>query len=202
MKRLFITVVIFILGLLCLTSCSGQKGNENSEALAQTAVKEAVIRFQEGDSDYILRIMGLNQAPFVTYCSQEQIDRIADALFGRLEGKIVSAKKKNDNTVLVETKLKTTDYRSLTQDLIQNTANLSFSALFSSEGTELTVLPEQILTAMEELASDCKETTEQTLSITVKKQGGGWEILGTDELKDAFSGGLYSEFLEMINTQS
>ena len=193
MKRFFFTVVILILGLLCMTSCSDQKGNENSEALAETAVKQAVIRFQEGDSGYILRMMGLNQAPFVTYCSQEQIDRMAGVLFGSLEGKIVSSKKKNDNTVIVETKLKTTDYSILIEEMIQNTATLSFSTLFS-EGTELEDLPEQIFTALEELVSDCDEVTEMTFPITVKKQGGGWEILGTEELRDAFSGGLYSKF--------
>ncbi len=193
MKRFFFTVVILILGLLCMTACSDQKGNENSEALAETAVKQAVIRFQEGDSGYILRMMGLNQAPFVTYCSQEQIDRMAGVLFGSLEGKIVSSKKKNDNTVIVETKLKTTDYSTLIEEMIQNTATLSFSTLFS-EGTELEDLPEQIFTALEELVSDCDEVTEMTFPITVKKQGGGWEILGTEELRDAFSGGLYSKF--------
>ncbi len=196
MKRFFSTVVILILGLLCITSCGDQKGNENSEALAETAVKQAVIRFQEGDSDYILRIMGLNQAPFVTYCSQEQIDRMAGVLYGNLKGKIVSSEKKNDNTVIVETKLITADYSALMEEIIQNTANLSFTALLSDE-IDITALPEQILTALEELASDCDEVTEITLPITVKKQGGGWEILGTEEVRDAFSGGLYSKIIEL-----
>ncbi len=197
MKRFFFTVVILILGLLCMTACSDRKGNESSKALAETAVKEAVIRFQEGDSDYILRIMGLNQAPFVTYCSQEQIDRMAGILFGKLKGKIVSSEKKNDNTVIVETKLKTSDYSNLKEELTRNTSTLSFDVLFS-EGTELEALPERIFTALEELASECDEMTEMMLPITVKKQGGGWEILGTEEVRDAFSGGLYSKISEII----
>lgn len=197
MKRFFFTAVILILGLFCMTACSDRKGNENSKALAETAVKQAVIRFQEGDSDYILRIMGLNQAPFVTYCSQEQIDRMAGVLFGNLKGKIVSSEKKNDNTVIVETKLETLDYSTLTEEMTQNTATLSLSALFS-EGTELKALPERIFTALEELASECDEVTDMTLPITVKKQGGGWEILGTEEVRDAFSGGLYSKISEII----
>ena len=113
MKRIFCTAVSLILGLCGMTACGDRKGDENSQALAETAVKEAVIRFQEGDSDYILRIMGLNQAPFVTYCSQEQIDRMADVLFGNLKGKIVSSEKKNDNTVIVEIKLTTSGYSTL-----------------------------------------------------------------------------------------
>ncbi len=197
MKRILFTIVILIFGLLCLTSCSGSKGNENSEALAETAVKQAVIRFQEGDSDYILRIMGLNQAPFVNYCSQEQIDRVAGVLFHNLKGKIVSSEKKNDNTVIVETKLTTPDYSTLMEEMIQNTANLSLTALLSRE-MDISSLSEQILIGLEELTSDCDEVTEITLPITVKKQGGGWEVLGTEELRDAFSGGLYSKTIELI----
>ena len=197
MKRVFVAIAISILGLLCLTACGDGKGNENSKALAETAVKQAVIRFQEGDSEYILRIMGLNQAPFVANCSEEQIDRLARALFSDLDGKIISSEKKNDNTVIVETKLTTKDYSKAHKKMTPELSKLMLQALFTDK-TEITKLPEESLKILEDTIASCGEKTEIILPITVKKQGGGWEVLGTEELLDAFCGGLYSKLRTII----
>lgn len=197
MKRLFVAMAIGILGLLCLTACGDGKGNENSTALAETAVKQAVIRFQEGDSEYILRILGLHQAPFVTNCSEEQIDRLAATMFSELDGEIMSSEKKNDNTVIVETKLTTTDYSKADKMLTPELSKRVLQALFADK-TEMSVLTEESLQVLEDTIASCGEKTEIILPITVKKQGGGWEVLGTEELLDALCGGLYSKLFAII----
>ena len=200
MKRFYCAVVILM--LLCgMTACGNRTGNSDSTALAETAVKQAVIRFQEGDSAYILRIMGLNQAPFLEYCSEAEADRMAQAIFDQLEGKILSSKQEHDNTVTVETQLTMTDYSGLETDIVRDTARHTLSALLS-DGLKEEQLAADVLASLEQRVSGRnKQTKTETILITVKKQGGGWEILGTTETRNALTGGLYTLFSHLLEQE-
>ena len=46
-----------------------------------------------------------------------------------------------------------------------------------------------------------KQTKTETILITVKKQGGGWEILGTTETRNALTGGLYTLFSHLLEQE-
>lgn len=200
MKRIYCVIVIFTL-LFCMTACGGRTGNDESLALAETAVEQALVRFQEGDSAYILRVMGLNQAPFLEYCTTEQADRLAQLIFEQLEGKTLSSKQENDNTVTVETEITMTDYSGLESVILQDTARHTLTALLS-EGLEAQQLAETIFQSLEQiLAEEKKQTATKTVMITVKKQGGGWDLLGTDELRDVLSGGLYSMCSDLLQQE-
>lgn len=200
MKRFYCAVVILM--LLCgMTACGNRTGNSDSTALAETAVKQAVIRFQEGDSAYILRIMGLNQAPFLEYCSEEEADRMAQAIFNQLEGKILSSKQENDNTVTVETQLTMTDYSGLETDIVRDTARHTLSALLSDGLKEEQLAADVLASLKQRVSGRNKQTKTETILITVKKQGGGWEILGTTETRNALTGGLYALFSDLLEQE-
>ena len=129
----------------------------------------------------------------------EYVKLIMEKIFGRLEYEIVSSEKIDNDTVVVKTKITSTDMRLVMADYLTKALEYAFSAAFADpQPTEEEAAEEMEKILIECLSKPDSSTVTNEVNIRVTKtKSNDWRIEADDAFVNALLGGLVDATKEM-----
>ena len=184
-KSIIAAVSAFVL-LLSLAGCGEIKK-------AETAVNGMFTAFKNTDIEAAAKYVDIDEINTSEDGSGSiSTELVMKTIFNKLDYKIISSEKADDNTVKVKTEITVTDMKPVLGEFFTNAMQYAFSAAFSNpQPTE-----EEINKKMEEMfiESASKEglaTVTNEVDITVvKTENNEWKVKSDDTFADALLGGL------------
>lgn len=193
-KSLLSIVLIFAL-MLTLAGCGEVKK-------AETTVNGMFAAFKNADLDVASKYVNVDEIN----ASDEKPDGISTktimkTIFNKLDYKILSSEKIDDNTVKVKTKITITDMKPVIGDFFAKVMQYAFSTAMSDPQPS----DEESAKKAEEMFIECASkdglaTVSNVVNIkVVKNKDGKWKVESDDKFANALLGGLPDAAKEISN---
>ena len=184
-KRIVISAMAFML-LFMLTGCGEIKK-------AETTVNSMFAAFKKLDFAEIEKYVDLEDIKVSDSDSEltGNVELFMKTLFGKLDYKIVSSEKADNNTVIVKTQITAIDMRPVMGDFIKNAMQYAFTNAFADAQSG----KEDTDAKMEKMFIECATkpdlaTVTNEVAIKVVKVDQSWEIQTDDLFTNAIFGGM------------
>lgn len=188
MKRIksIIATILALVLLLSLTGCGEIKK-------AETTVNGMFTAFKNTDIEAAAKYVDVDEINASEDGSDSiSIELVMKTIFNKLDYKIISSEKVDDNTVKVKTEITVTDMKPVLGEFFTNAMQYAFSTAFSNpQPTE-----EETNKKMEEMfiesasKEDLATVTNEVDITVVKTENNEWKVKSDDTFADALLGGL------------
>lgn len=189
MKKILLLFLVMVLSL-GLIGCGAATGESPEQA-----VKNAIDAIKAGDSEKASVYMDYDKLLLAgdeeNDDTTEQSKKMAQLILNHLDYKILSSSEEGD-TATVRTEITNIDMSKVMADFISQLVTLAFSGLSEEQLDEKCI---EIYTDL--INQENNKTVTNTVDIKLSKHEGKWTINWSDDLADAFMGGLLSYSEEM-----
>ena len=184
LKKITVLGLIFILLTTLLTGCGEARQ-------AESTVRKMFSAFQKLDFEGAQSYIDVDELASAEDDDPEQNKMFMKVLFDKLEYKIISSEKIDDNTVMVKAAITNLDMKPVMGEYFKAALEYAFSHLFADpQPTE-----EEQNAEMEKIFAECVENAEtekvtNEVDIKVVKTEDGWKVESDTKLANAMLGGL------------
>lgn len=201
MKKLGIILLIALLSLTVLTSCS--LGAEKPEKVVSNALEALKKQDQEKMKEYFTyeELMNFsNEEKKEIEESDDSFDseQIKKLIFAKLEYKILSSTEKGDKAT-VEIEITNIDMKVVMQQYLAEAFQIAMSNAFDEDSAisdeEIDKKLEQIF--IEKMSKNDQTTKTTTVEIQLEKKDKKWTIQLDEKIQDAITGGMLTAFRDL-----
>lgn len=168
---------------------------------AETTINQTFKALKELDFETASNYINVDEMMESDNSTDIDSDVFAQNLFGKLEYKIISSEKIDNNTVTVKTEITAVDMKPVLTEYFQKALQYAFANAFADPQPS----EEETNKKMEEIFIECisKEDlvmVKTEVDIKVIKTDKKWKIESSDELSNALLGGLVKAAEELSNS--
>lgn len=201
MKKLGIILLIALLSLTVLTSCS--LGVEKPEKVVSNALEALKKQDQEKMKEYFTyeELMNFsNEEKKEIEESDDSFDseQIKKLIFAKLEYKILSSTEKGDKAT-VEIEITNIDMKVVMQQYLAEAFQIAMSNAFDEDSAisdeEIDKKLEQIF--IDKMSKNDQTTKTTTVEIQLEKKDNKWQIQLDEKIQDAITGGMLTAFQDI-----
>lgn len=179
---------------------SASKATSESLAGAQQTVKDMLDAFKKLDFKTAEKYVNLDDIKVSDGESSTvaDADTIFNAMFDKLDYKIVSTEKEGADTAYVVTEITAVDIQPVVNEYLKNMLQFALENAFD----EKKISDEENAAKMNELFKEAaekegKNTVTKTVKIKVKKDGKNWKVIPDDDFSEAVTGGIVNAIKNM-----
>ena len=181
------------------TKSASKATSENSEG-AEQSVKDMLDAFKKLDFKTAEKYVNLDDIKVSDGESTTvaDADTIFNAMFDKLDYKIVSTEKEDADTAYVVTEITAVDIQPVVNEYLKNMLQFALENAFD----EKKISDEENAAKMSELFKEAAEkegkgTVTKTVKIKVKKDGKNWKVIPDDDFSEAVTGGIVNAIKNM-----
>ena len=179
---------------------SASKATSESLAGAEQTVKDMLDAFKKLDFKTAEKYVNLDDIKVSDGESTTvaDADTIFNAMFDKLDYKIVSTEKEGADTAYVVTEITAVDIQPVVNKYLKNMLQFALENAFD----EKKISDEENAAKMNELFKEAAEkegkgTVTKTVKIKVKKDGKNWKVIPDDDFSEAVTGGIVNAIKNM-----
>ena len=179
---------------------SASKATSESLAGAEQTVKDMLDAFKKLDFKTAEKYVNLDDIKVSDGESSTvaDADTIFNAMFDKLDYKIVSTEKEGADTAYVVTEITAVDIQPVVNEYLKNMLQFALENAFD----EKKISDEENAAKMNELFKEAaekegKNTVTKTVKIKVKKDGKNWKVIPDDDFSEAVTGGIVNAIKNM-----
>lgn len=179
---------------------SASKATSENSAGAEQTVKDMLDAFKKLDFKTAEKYVNLDDIKVSDGESTTvaDADTIFNAMFDKLDYKIVSTEKEGADTAYVVTEITAVDIQPVVNEYLKNMLQFALENAFD----EKKISDEENTAKMNELFKEAAEkegkgTVTKTVKIKVKKDGKNWKVIPDDDFSEAVTGGIVNAIKNM-----
>ena len=179
---------------------SASKATSENSAGAEQSVKDMLDAFKKLDFKTAEKYVNLDDIKVSDGESSTvaDADTIFNAMFDKLDYKIVSTEKEDADTAYVVTEITAVDIQPVVNEYLKNMLQFALENAFD----EKKISDEENAAKMNELFKEAaekegKNTVTKTVKIKVKKDGKNWKVMPDDDFSEAVTGGIVNAIKNM-----
>lgn len=205
-----ISAILVIALAVSFCACGKKKGSSDTKS-ASKATSESLAGAEQSVKDMLDAFKKLDFKTAEKYVNLDDIkvsdgesttvadaDTIFNAMFDKLDYKIVSTEKEDADTAYVVTEITAVDIQPVVNEYLKNMLQFALENAFD----EKKISDEENAAKMSELFKEAAEkegkgTVTKTVKIKVKKDGKNWKVIPDDDFSEAVTGGIVNAIKNM-----